>query len=389
MSTPAATSWASRIAASRAIIVCGTGGVGKTTVAAAMGVRAAVESGRRVVVLTVDPARRLATALGIADAAEGEREVRVVVAPPTSGETAGASTGELWATMLDPERAWDDLIERTGASASDQAALTANPLYRQLTRRFAHAQAYVGLERMCELLDDERFDLVIVDTPPSRNALELFDAPRRMEEFFGGRLVRWLTVPARSRVLSAMSRPFYAVADRVLGGSFLHDIAELFRLLQTVEPGLIRRARRVTGELAAATTTLLAVTTLETAPLAETRLLAAELTSRGTPLSAVVVNRVIPERFADSSLADDVRRWTVDSTVVEQVAEAVSETPTVVSRVLRGVAERVEETALRAEMQRDLLAGLEELAGSSVIPSTDAPLGDVAGLLALSLYLWP
>ena len=193
--------------------MCGSGGVGKTTAAAAMAVQAASEIGGRVLVLTVDPARRLADALGVG--AIGN-EARLV--PPEAFAASGVEPrGELWAAMLDTKAGWDELIRRHTPNAAVRASVLANPLYQNITGRFVHSHDYLAMDQLHELHASGRFDLIIVDTPPSRNALDVLDAPGRMKEFFGSRLLKWLTLPYRSRLFTAASKPFYQVADRVLG----------------------------------------------------------------------------------------------------------------------------------------------------------------------------
>jgi len=153
---------------------------------------------------------------------------------------------------------------------------------------------YIAMERLHELDRDERFDVVVVDTPPSRNALDLLDAPRRMREFFAGRFLRWRTVPYRNRLLGLASRPFMVVADRVLGARFLADIGEFFGLLATMEEGFVSRAGAVERLLASDDTVFATVTTGEEAPALEARSLLGEMRRRGMNPWAVVVNRLAP-----------------------------------------------------------------------------------------------
>ena len=153
--------------------------------------------------------------------------------------------GELWVAMLDTKAGWDELIRRHAPDAKLRDTVLANPLYQNITGRFVHSHDYIAMERLHELHASGRYDLVIIDTPPSRNALDLLDAPGRMREFFGSRLLRWLTVPYRSRLFTMASKPFYQVADRVLGSRFLQDIAEFFVLFQTMEKGFVARAKEV------------------------------------------------------------------------------------------------------------------------------------------------
>jgi len=155
------------------------------------------------------------------------------------------------------------------------------------------------MERPYEIHASGRFDLIIVDTPPTRNAIDFLEAPERMADFFSSRLLRWLTVPARSRVLSMASKPFYSVADRILGSKFLEDIAEFFLLFQTMYDGFVDRAKAVTRTLADKRTTFVVVSTLESAPVREAEFFVDALEDRGLHLGAVVLNKVLPTWFLD------------------------------------------------------------------------------------------
>jgi anion-transporting ArsA/GET3 family ATPase len=255
--------------------VVGPGGVGKTTMAAALATAAAA-SGRRTVVVTIDPARRLAQSLGL----EG-----------TAGNEIVEAGEGLWATMLDAEAGWDELVRRHSRDAATAERIISNALYRNVTGRFVHSLNYLAMERLGQLVDDPRFDLVVVDTPPSHNALDFLDSPERMEEFFSGRLLRWITAPARNKVVSLTSRPFLAVADRVLGARFVSDIVEFFTLLAGVEPGLRRRAAGIADLLRSPETRFALVTTPEPGPAAETRSLTEALAGRGMAPWMCFVNR--------------------------------------------------------------------------------------------------
>ena len=256
------------LASKEMVLVLGSGGVGKTTVAAALGLAAAVHQGGQVLVLTVDPAKRLADALGVG--ALGNTAGRV---PDAAFEAAGIEPrGELWAAMLDTKAGWDDLIRRHAPDVQVRDAVLSNPLYQNITSRFVHSHDYLAMEQLHDLHATGDYDLVVVDTPPSRNALSVLDAPSRMIEFFGSRLLRWLTVPYRSRLFTMASKPFYQVADRVLGSGFLRDIADFFVLFQAMEKGFVARAREVEALLGDPRTTFLVVSTLETAPAHEAAL---------------------------------------------------------------------------------------------------------------------
>ncbi|MGH9027272.1 MAG: ArsA family ATPase, partial [Acidimicrobiia bacterium] len=208
-------------------VFCGSGGVGKTSVAAASALGAATYLGGKVLVLTIDPARRLANALGLEGFGNVEKQV-----PTEALKRAGLEPrGEVWAAMLDTKRSWDELVLRHAPDEESAYRILENRLYQNVTARFVQSHDYIAMERLYDIHATGTYDLIIVDTPPTRNALDFLDAPARMAEFFGGRLLRWLTMPYRvggkrgARVLNVASRPFYQLADRILGSQFLQDIA--------------------------------------------------------------------------------------------------------------------------------------------------------------------
>ena len=272
---------------SRMIIVSGPGGVGKTTSAAALGVLAARHFSKRVLVLTVDPARRLATALGLD--ALGNAEVPVHLAD---------AQGSLTMAMIDTKASWDDMVRRHAPDSATRERVLANDLYKTLTSRFVHSHDYVVTERLYDARETGNYDLVIVDTPPSRSALSVLDAPRRMEQFFSSRLLKLLTAPTQSRLLSIASRPFFLVADRILGAAFLSDIAEFFTLFRTMEGPIVSRARRVGALLADPATAYVVVTSAESVAMAEAHYLVDELRRRQHRLEVVLANRLMPTQLA-------------------------------------------------------------------------------------------
>jgi anion-transporting ArsA/GET3 family ATPase len=246
------------------------------------------------------------------------------------------------------------------------------------------------MERLYEIHAAGRYDLVIVDTPPSRNALDFLDAPARMADFFGSRLLRWLTMPYRSRVLNMASRPFYQVADRILGTKFLEDIAEFFSLLRTMERGFVERARAVTKVLGDRRTTFVVVTTLEAAPAREAEFFIDALGERGLHLGALVLNKVLPQSFTDRAAgqaADYLRRER--AALSREVAPMVGASPEQVGRVLAEVAvsfHNFEVVAKREAEQRAELAVAPEV--TVAVPYLDADIHDLPGLVALGERLW-
>ncbi len=284
----------SLLATREVVVVCGSGGVGKTSVAAAMGVAAATHVGGKVLVLTIDPARRLANALGLQEFGNIER--RVVLDPAVVG---GEPRGSLYAAMLDTKASWDELVLRHAPDEETAYRILENRLYANVTGRFVQSHDYIAMERLYEIHSSGEYDLIVVDTPPSRHTIDFLDAPSRMAEFFGGRLLRWLTMPYRvggrgARVMNVASRPFYQMADRVLGDRFLQDIAEFFLNFQAMYPGFVTRAKAVEALVQDRRTAFTVVTTLEGAPLREAERFCEELVARRLHLGALVLNRTLP-----------------------------------------------------------------------------------------------
>jgi anion-transporting ArsA/GET3 family ATPase len=290
-------------AAKEIVVSTGSGGVGKTTTAAALGATAAARLGIKVLVLTVDPARRLASALGMERF--GNVETRV---PDAAFDEAGVEAqGELWAAMLDTKQSWDDLIRLHAPDDATRDAILANPLYQNITGKFVQSHDYVAMERLYEIHNSGRYDLIVVDTPPTRNALDFLDAPDRMADFFSSRLLRWLIAPYRSRVVGFASKPFYTVADRILGTQFLEDIAEFFILFQSMYDGFVERARAVTELLGSPQTTFLVVSTLEVAPSREAAYFLSLLAERRYHVGALVLNKVLPDLLLDKPATESAR----------------------------------------------------------------------------------
>jgi len=385
-SSAAATSSMEQLLAAKEIVIhCGSGGVGKTTTAAAAAAMAAVHHGGKVLVLTVDPARRLANALGLE--MFGNVETRV---PAEAFSEAGVEPrGELWAAMLDTKQSWDDLVRRHAPDPTTRDAILANPLYQNIAGRFVQSHDYIAMERLYEIHASGTYDLIVVDTPPTRNAIDFLEAPERMADFFSSRLLRWLTVPARSRVLNMASRPFYSVADRILGSKFLEDIAEFFLLFQTMYDGFVDRAHAVTRTLADKRTTFVVVSTLESAPVREAEFFIDALEERRLHLGAVVLNKVLPAWFLDRDATAVAQELCAKG---EALASELPESlgpPEQVGRVLHEVGEsylNFQVVAKReAEMRAELSASPEVVAA---VPYFDHDITDLAGLLELGERIW-
>ncbi len=269
------------------IVCCGAGGVGKTTTSAAMALRAA-ERGRSVVVLTIDPARRLAQSMGLSQLDNTPRPV------PGVDETAG---GRLDAMMLDMKRTFDEVVE-AHASPQKAAAILANPFYVALSSSFAGTQEYMAMEKLGQLQADAqadgRWDLIVVDTPPSRSALDFLDAPERLSSLLDGRFIKLLLAPAKgpARVFSAGFGLVTNTLNRVLGTQVLRDVQTFVAAFDTLFGGFRQRAEHTYALLQAPGTSFLVVAAPEPDALREAAYFVERLTSERMPLTGLVVNRV-------------------------------------------------------------------------------------------------
>ncbi|WP_169980815.1 MULTISPECIES: ArsA family ATPase [unclassified Microbispora] len=273
----------------RIIVCCGSGGVGKTTTAAALGLRAA-ERGRSVVVLTVDPARRLAQAMGLTELDNTPRRVHGV-------DGAGEAGGELHAMMLDMKRTFDEIIEAHADPERARQILT-NPFYQSLSSSFSGTQEYMAMEKLGQLRRSDEWDLIVVDTPPSRSALDFLDAPERLGRFLDGRLIRILTAPAKVggrsafKLLNAGFGMVAGILTKVIGAQVLRDIQMFVTALDAVFGGFRQRAEQTYRLLQAPGTAFVVVAAPERDAMREASYFVERLADERMPLAGLVVNRV-------------------------------------------------------------------------------------------------
>jgi anion-transporting ArsA/GET3 family ATPase len=390
------TSLESLLAAKEIVVCCGSGGVGKTTVAASAALGAASRLGGKVLVLTIDPAKRLADALGLEGIGNTEKRVS-----EETFKTAGLEVrGELWAAMLDTKQSWDALVLRHAPDEETAYRILDNSLYENITARFVQSHDYIAMERLFEIHETGKFDLIVVDTPPTRNALDFLDAPKRMAEFFGGRLLRWLTMPYRmggkrgARMINVASRPFYQMADRLLGSQFLQDIAEFFLLFQSMYQGFVERANAVERLLHDRRTTFAVVTTLESAPLHEAEFFCEQLMKRDYHLGALILNRTLPryllsrdgDRAAETMCAE---AGPIGDALVDTGAPALAD-PARTARVLTTIGESFQNFAVVAKREAELRAELAQAPDVLAdVPALDSDVGDVSGLALIADALFP
>ena len=273
----------------RIVVCCGAGGVGKTTTAAALGVRAAERHGRRTVVLTIDPARRLAQSLGLTELDNTPRQVKGI-----DPEAAG---GELHAMMLDMKRTFDEVVLAHTDSRRAQE-IFANPFYQAMSSTFAGTQEYMAMEKLGQLRSRDEWDLIIVDTPPSRSALDFLDAPARLARFLDGRMLRLLMAPARAggrsmfNLVTASFGVFSRVVQKILGAQLLTDLSGFVAALDSMFGGFRQRAERTYQVLQDRETAFLLVAAPEPDAVREAQYFAERLVAERMPLAGLVLNRV-------------------------------------------------------------------------------------------------
>ncbi|MFI5607156.1 ArsA family ATPase [Amycolatopsis sp. NPDC051903] len=275
--------------ANRVVVCCGSGGVGKTTTAAALALRAA-ERGRQTVVLTIDPARRLAQALGLRELGNHPRQVQVDGFDPK---------GELWAMMLDMRRTFDDMV-RVHAGPERAEQLLQNPFYQTISTSFSGTQEYMAMEKLGQLAATDEWDLIIVDTPPSRSALDFLDAPTRLSSALDGRMIRLLTGPAKAggwglrKVVSAGFSMFAKAVSTIIGGQLLADASAFMQAFDSMFGGFRERARKTAELLASSGTSFLVIAAPEPDALREASYFVERLASESMPLAGLVANRTHP-----------------------------------------------------------------------------------------------
>jgi anion-transporting ArsA/GET3 family ATPase len=274
----------SELVTDRSIVVCcGSGGVGKTTVSATFAL-AAAQAGRRACVVTVDPARRLANSLG----------VESLVNTPT--EVAGAWPGHLFALMLDTKGTFDALVHRYARTEEQAEGILANRLYQNLAGALSGTQEYMAMEKLYELVDSGDFDIVVVDTPPTRNALDLLDAPRRLSRFLENRIFRALLLPTRMslRAVGVATQALLRTISKVAGAEIVQDAVAFFQAFEGMEEGFRIRASAVRELLADAGTAFVVVTSARPDAIAEAGFFAEKLLERDVTPAALVVNKIHP-----------------------------------------------------------------------------------------------
>ena len=360
----------------RIIVCCGSGGVGKTTTSAALALRAA-ERGRKVVVLTIDPARRLAQSLGIEQLDNTPRPVAGVAG-------SGGPGGSLDAMMLDMKRTFDEVV-LSQASPEKAKQILQNPFYIALSSSFAGTQEYMAMEKLGQLYRDAQasgaYDLIVVDTPPSRSALDFLDAPERLSSFLDGRFIRMMLAPARgpARLMSAGFSLVTGALSKVLGGAFLKDLQTFVSALDTVFGGFRARAQQTYALLQARGTAFLVVAAPEDDALREAAYFVERLQGDRMPLAGLVVNRAV---VADSGPSGHGEL----SVAAAMAATERLDPDSVTAGLLRIHADR-ERLVARQRMLRERFNAAHPRVPSVVVPTLAGDVHDLDGLREVGLLL--
>jgi anion-transporting ArsA/GET3 family ATPase len=356
----------------RVCVCAGSGGVGKTTTSAAIALGMAAR-GAKVAVVTIDPAKRLANALGLEDLQNEPRRVEA-----QRLKSSGLKMrGELWAMMLDPKRTFDELIERIAPEPARAEEIKANRIYRELSTAVSGSQEFTAVAKLYELNQQGDFDLLVLDTPPSRNAMDFFDAPGRLTSFLEGRAIKAIVRPTGLgvRVLGRGASPLLGAVGRVTGVDLMSDLATFFGLLGDMTKDFSERAAQVQEMLHASTTAFLLVTSAQREPIDEAIWFRQTLEQSKLPFAGVLVNRV------HHDLLGDAEPHGVETTLTSRLG------PELAAKVAANFADY----HLLARRDRANIARLQAQLGDQpmlVVPHLDDDVHDVEGLLRIHRYLF-
>jgi anion-transporting ArsA/GET3 family ATPase len=361
-----------RLAGKRVLICVGAGGVGKTTTSAALALGLAME-GRRVAVVTIDPARRLASALGLSQLTPEPHRIP----PQAFAEQGLRPRGELWAMMLDAKRTFDDIVGRLSPDERSREEILANPVYRELSTAVAGSHELSAIAKLYELYEEHDFDAIVLDTPPSRNALDFLSAPTRLLGFLEGRALQVFLAPGglTARLFGRGTALVFSIFARVTGVDMLSELSTFFRSLSGVIDGFGERTRGVAALLRAPETTFLIVTSPEPEPAREARFLADRLAAAGMSKGALIVNRVHSDGLGGHSESD-----------VGKLLE-----PALGSALAARVAGNLADFDALARRDADTIAELVEVVGDDrpvLIPHLDGEVQDLLGLSRVAEHLF-
>jgi anion-transporting ArsA/GET3 family ATPase len=358
----------------RICICAGSGGVGKTTTSAAIAAGMAAR-GKKVAVLTIDPAKRLADSLGLPELGNTERRV-----DPALFERHGidAGGGELWAMMLDAKATFDEVVAKHAPDAETRDRILSNRIYRELSNALAGSQEYMAMERLFELHQEDRYDLLVLDTPPSRNALDFLDAPRRLTQFIEGRSLQLFLRPTGigMRVFGRGTSMMFSVLKRVTGMDLIEDISEFFQAFSGMVGGFQERAKRVNELLADKRSSFLVVCAPQGEPISEAVYFHRKLVEAGLPFGGVIVNKVHAGYAIDESpdeVASELESLLGDDGLARRAAENLADFRRLSARDGRNIERLSREMRARAVI---------------CVPYLDEDVHDLGGLMDVNRYLF-
>jgi anion-transporting ArsA/GET3 family ATPase len=365
----------SEILEGKEVCICaGSGGVGKTTTAAAIALGMAQE-GKRVCVLTIDPAKRLADSLGLRELDNTARKVDQELLEAQGVELEG----ELWAMMLDPKQTFDELVSRHAPDEETRDRVLSNRIYQQISNALAGSQEYMAMEKLFELHSEGEFDLLVLDTPPTRNALDFLDAPRRLTQFIEGRSLRVFMKPTglAAKVAGRGASMALSVLKRILGFDLLKDLSEFFSAFSGMVDGFQERAKRVNELLAHRDTSFLVICGPQGEPINEAVYFHRKLVEAKLPFGGVIVNKV--HYPTDHARGDG-----------EDLQEALTQELDDPDLVARVVANFTDYQALAERDAQNIDHLTAELSTSAVIrvPYLDEDVHDLAGLAEINRFLF-
>jgi anion-transporting ArsA/GET3 family ATPase len=361
------------VLADKRVCICGgSGGVGKTTTAAAIAMGEAA-AGKKVAVVTIDPARRLANSLGLK---ELDNEPSLID-PKLFAKQGVEMQGELWAMMLDPKRTFDEVIERLAPDAKTRDEVLGNRIYQELSSAVAGSQEYTAMAKLYELDQDHDFDLLVLDTPPSRNALDFIDAPDRLTQFFEGRALQVFLRPTgfAGRIVGRGTGMVFSVLKRVTGVDLLEDLSVFFRSISGLLVGFRERAKAVNQLLGDPGTVFLLVTSPEREPVDEAIYFWEKLRAARMPFGGVIVNRVHHDLLGDLDVQDVAAE--LEPQLGEKLAERVAENFRDYHVLARRDRANIDRLTERLEQPRVLM-----------IPYLDEDVHDIEGLARIRRFLF-
>ena len=369
------------------IVCCGTGGVGKTTVSAVLALTAA-RAGANSVVVTIDPAKRLADTLGLEALGNVAHEIPCSRWDP---DRAAAPGGHLWALMLDTRSTFDELVHTYAKNAEQAERILDNRFYRNIAGALSGTQEYMAMEKLHELHEQGGYDLIVVDTPPSRHALDFLDAPARLTRLLDNRLFRFFMAPTHSylRAAAVAVQAFFRAVGRVVGTEVVDDIVAFFRAFEGMEQGFRERAVSVTALLAAGDTSFILVTSPRRDAVEEASFFASRLRESNLDVDALVVNRVHPE-FASTNGVGRMRGRAEHLRRIGRIAES-TETNAAAERLAARYDNLADYAALGARERTQLAEAGQDIGAGAVVyvPSLAHDIVDFAALDAVAQYLTP